>query len=289
MYDVEENEEPFSWEIDTSLLPPLFAAADRFAQETPWQYLSEEPPVQVALEEHGPEAGVSTLYGAVLGNDELVTGLAAYYTLEGYQEALREELEDETEPGEHDVNEMIETLRQMGAPVDEMPPDELKDAIQFLMEQLSEGGGVAAPENINSLLMYLNTEEETDPTYLEWLQQHNIHYAAPEYVPYFLRTDEEGDVRALTAGEVKALTLTLTALNEFFVVERPVLDADEVPEEPVEHEARIGSGTGAAVVTVSFPPAGYEWEGDEDDDEDEDEDVVDDDGNLTGPGANGHN
>ena len=263
----EEENEPFSWEIDPTLLPPLFAAADRYAKLTPWQYVTEEPPVEVNLGANGPAAGTQKLFGAVLGSEELVTGLAAYYTLEGYDQALRETLDADVEPEEQDVNEMIETLRQMGAPVDQMAPEEVKEAIQMLMEQLMETGGVAAPEDINCLLMYLNTEEDTDPTYLDWLKQHNISYASAEYVPLFLRTEEDGDVRTLNSREVKALTLTVEALNEFFTVERSRLEDEGVPEEPITQQAQIGPAGSAALVTVTFPPPGYEWEEDEETDE----------------------
>jgi hypothetical protein len=262
MDEEEEENEPFTWDIDTALLPPLFAAADRFTKLTPWQYVTEEPPVEIDLGSNGPEAGTEKLYGAVLGSEELVTGLAAYYTLEGYDQALRESLEQEqdVEPEEQDVNEMIDTLRQMGAPVDEMPPEEVKEAIQMLMEQLMESGGVAAPEDINCLLMYLNTEEETDPTYLEWLKERHLSYTMPEYVPFFLRTEEGGDVRTLTAQEVKSLTLAVEALNDFFTVERSRLEEEGMPEEPITQQGQIGPSGNAVPVTVTYPAAGYEWD-----------------------------
>ncbi|HEX6796161.1 MAG TPA: hypothetical protein VF116_00455 [Ktedonobacterales bacterium] len=274
--DEEEENEPFSWEIDPTLLPPLFAAADAYAKLTPWQYVTEEPPVEVNLGTSGPEKGTEKLFGAVLGSDELVTGLAAYYTLEGYDQALHETLDEDVEPEEQDVNEMIETLRQMGAPVDQMPPEEVKEAIQMLMEQLMESGGVSAPEEINCLLMYLNSEEDTDPTYLDWLKQHHISYASSEYVPFFLRTEEDGDVRTLNPQEVKSLTITVEALNDFFTVERSKLEDEGVPEEPMTQQAQIGPSGSAALVTVTFPPVGYEWE-EEDDETDE----------VGSPGPNG--
>ena len=273
--DEEEENEPFSWEIDPTLLPPLFAAADAYAKLTPWQYVTEEPPVEVNLGANGPEKGTEKLFGAVLGSDELVTGLAAYYTLEGYDQALHETLDEDVEPEEQDVNEMIETLRQMGAPVDQMPPEEVKEAIQMLMEQLMESGGVSAPEDINCLLMYLNSEEDTDPTYLEWLKQHHISYASSEYVPFFLRTEEDGDVRTLNPQEVKSLTITVEALNYFFTVERSRLEDEGVPEQPMTQRAQIGPAGSAALVTVTFPPAGYEWEDDDETDE------------VGSPGSNG--
>jgi len=277
--DEREENEPFSWDIDVSLLPPLFAAAERYVEQAPWQYLTEEPPVEVSLGANGPQPGVQTLYPAVLGNDEMVTGLASYYTLEGYDQALRQEVEAE-EPGEQDVDEMIGALRQMGAPVDEMQPDELREAIQALIEQLTEGGGIAAPEDIDCLLMYLNPEDDTDPTYLDWLRQHTISYASAEFVPYFLRTTQDGDVRPPDAAEVRALTLTLNALSDFLAVERPALEAEEIPEQPVTMQARLGSGDDAALVTITFPPVGYEWEQDDDDDDDDTDDNEE-------PGPNG--
>jgi hypothetical protein len=273
----QEENEPFSWDIAPSLLPPLFAAAERYVEQAPWQYLAEEPPLEVGLGANGPRPGVETLYSAVLGNDEMVTGLASYFALEGYYQALRQEVE--AEPSEHDVDEMIGALRQMGAPVDQMQPDELREAVEMLIEQLVESGGVAAPEEIDSLLMYLNPEDDTDPTYLDWLRQHNIAYASPEFVPYFLRTTQDGDVRPLDASEVRALTLTLNALSDFVTVERSALESDEIPEPPVTMQARLGSGDNVALVTVSFPPTGYEWEDDEDEELEDGEDE---------PSSNGH-
>lgn len=267
--DDEDENEPFSWEIDPALLPPLFAAADRFAKLAPWQYVDEEPPAEINLGTNGPEKGTEQLYGAVLGSDELVMGLAAYYTLEGYDQALHETPDEDAEPEEQDLNEMIETLRQMGAPVDEMPPEEVKEAIEMLMEQLMESGGVSAPEDINCLLMYLNSEEDTDPTYLDWLKQHQITYASAESVPFFLRTLEDGDVRTLNPQEVQSLTIAVEALTDFFTTQRSRLEDEGVPEEPITWQPQISPAGAAAPVTVTFPPPDYEWEDEEDEDEDE--------------------
>src|SRR3989440_3165218 len=132
-----EPPQPFAWEIDAALLPALYKAAATYARRAPWQYMPDHPPVAVRLGANGPEPGVDTLYASIMGGGGQVIGMALYYSLDDYRSAVRRgaEIGDRDE----NVEEAIDLLRQAGAPVDQMEPNELRELVAGFMEQMEPG------------------------------------------------------------------------------------------------------------------------------------------------------
>lgn len=231
--------EPFAWAIDEALLPPLYTAAAGYWRRAPWEYLGSDLPISIELGRHGPQAGVPTLYAVVLGNAGEVFGLAFYYSLEGFQRTLQQGLADPdlgaaTPGGETDeaIDEMIALLRQSGAPVDDVPPDELRRMVAgMLATQGPAPGGADAPMNEeaflaaieDSLVVYFDTEEDSDPFYLEWLADRRLKVAGRDAVPAFHRMVEHSGPIRPTPQEVVALTVALEALNNFFTARRAAI------------------------------------------------------------------
>jgi hypothetical protein len=254
-----EPPEPFTWDVDTSLLPALFKAAAGLWRRAPWDYMPDTPPVSVTLGEHGPEPGRETLYASILGGAGLVLGAAFYYSLEDLRQARRQgtalQVHDE------DIDDTITLLRQMGVPVDQMPPDLLHEAVGTIMEQSGLDGGPALDmEGLqNSLVVFFTPEEENDPTYGEWLAEHNLKAPARAGVPSFIRTAPGDEPRPPNTREVTALTLALEALNEFFSQHRRQLEVVALPGSVLTHQAQVGSGPDRVAVALAFPPPDYDW------------------------------
>lgn len=230
--------EPFAWEVDEAVLPPLFAAAASYWRRAPWAYLGSDLPISVELGPYGPEAGVDTLYAVVLGNGGEVFGVAFYYALAGFERTLEgglERWEEEEEPEPEDavtgaaIDEMIELLRQEGAPIDGVPPDELRRMVGSMLAAQEDGAEVEAdPMDAeeylasieHSLVIYFDTAEDSDPFYQEWVADHKLKLAARNAVPSFHRMVEHSGPIRPTRQEVVAMTVALEALNAFFSVQR---------------------------------------------------------------------
>src|SRR3989440_5023848 len=270
-----EPPQPFSWEIDAALLPALYKAAATYARRAPWQYMPDHPPVAVRLGANGPEPGVDTLYASIMGGGGQVIGMALYYSLDDYRSAVRRgaEIGDRDE----NVEEAIDLLRQAGAPVDQMEPNELRELVAGFMEQM-EPGRAEPPEVFeNSLVFFLEEKDESDPTYLEWLTTHGLKYTRHN-VPFFLKTAAGSKPRQPDEREVRALTLAIDALAQFFKEYERVLQGPFLPVEGLSYQAHVQNNSDKVAVDVRFPPENYDWdedladEWDEDDDNDLDED-----------------
>ena len=270
-----EPPQPFAWEIDAALLPALYKAAATYARRAPWQYMPDHPPVAVRLDEYGPEPGVDTLYASIMGGGGQVIGIALYYSLDDYRSAARRGTE--IAGRDEDVEEAIDLLRQAGAPVDQMEPDELRELVGGFMEQT--GPGQAAPPEVfeTSLVFFLEDRDESDPTYLEWLTTHGLKYTRHN-VPFFLKTAAGSKPRQPDEREVRALTLAIEALAQFFKEYERVLQGPFLPVEGLRYQAHVQHNADKVAVDVQFPPENYDWdedladEWDEDDDGDLDED-----------------
>jgi hypothetical protein len=277
--------EPFTWEVDEKLLPPLYAAAAGYCRRAPWDYLGSDLPISVELGRHGPQAGVDTLYAVVLGNGGEVFGMAFYYTLAGFERTLRQGMMD-SEPGaagqaaetDEAVDDMIAMLRQAGAPVDDVPPDELRRMVSGMLaaQGLAPDGG-EGPMNEeeylaiieDSLVIYFDTEEDSSPFYLEWLADHNVKLPSRDDVPSFHRMVEHSGPIRPTEQEVVALTLALDALNAFFSAQRGAILRRYPPDlivlprsdmDGIEYTARVADPLNKSRklgIRVRLPAAGY--------------------------------
>src|SRR5919202_3084839 len=251
-----EPPQPFSWEIDTALLPALYKAAATYARRAPWQYMPDHPPVAVRLGAHGPEPGVDTLYASIMGGGGQVIGIALYYSLDEFRSAARRgtEIADRDE----DVEEAIDLLRQAGAPVDQMEPGDLRELAGAFMGQM-EPGRAEPPEVFeNALVFFLEERDESDPTYLEWLAAHGPQYTRHN-VPFFLKTTPGSTPRQPNEREVRALTLAIEALAQFFKAYERVLHGPFLPVQGLTYQATVQNNSNKVAVDVRFPPENYDW------------------------------
>ncbi len=276
--------EPFSWDIETALLEPLFAAAKGFIRRAPWTYMSDYPPLEVTLGEHGPRPETPTLYACVMGGGEMVQGIAFYYDLAALQQVAEagEELADNDE----EIDAAIEAMRQSGMGFDGVSTRELRDMVRQMISTMGReqgpggdaGGGAGADlgEAVqDSLVVFVEDGRDTDPTYLDWLRGHGQPYTARQKVPVFLSVSKGGENGPPNARETAALTLAIEALNGFFTVYQHPLDSGLIPVESIRSSATVGDGVS---VGVAYPPVGFDvssLEGDDDEEDEEDDPLAD--------------
>ena len=260
--------EPFAWQIDPAVLPPLYDAAARYAKQAPWQYMPDNPPLAIELGEQGPQPGVTTLYASIMGGGGQVTGIAFYYALDGFYSALQrgEEMDEAAEGGDEEIDAAIGLLRQTGFPVDEMPAGELRELVGTFIAQVGlpgiGAGGEEPPTDAfeNGLVFFLEQKDECDPTYLEWLAAHKLP-SSRQHVPLFLKTEAETAPRPPNEREVAALTAAIEAATQFFKQHQRILKGGMLPLLGLTHEAHTGGASGNKfMVAVQFPPPDYDWE-----------------------------
>jgi len=229
--------------------------------------MPDHPPVAVRLGENAPEPGVDTLYASIMGGGGQVIGIALYYSLDDFRSAARRgtEIADRDE----DVEEAIDLLRQAGVPVDQMEPGDLRELVGSFMRQM-EPGRAAPPEVFdNALVFFLEDKDESDPTYLEWLAARGLKYTRHN-VPFFLKTAAGSTPRQPNEREVRALTLAIEALAQFFKAYEHVLQGPFLPVEGLSYQATIQNNSDKVAVDVRFPPENYDWAEDLADELDED-------------------
>ncbi len=292
--------EPFEWIIAEVLLPPLYKAAASYWRRAPWEYMGSDLPIAIELGRHGPQQDVETLYAVVLGNAGEVYGVAFYYSLEAFERILQRgearmerevaetavdaeaSIDKPIEKADQRVGELIELMRQLGAPVDEVPPEALREMLSTMMEAqgiaTDDEVGEEADESMDkeeyleaiedSLLLYFDPEEESDPTYLSWLAERKLKYPSREAVPSFHRLVAHSEPIRPSEREVRALTLAIEALNQFFSAHRTLLDYPEMGLYPLmlagrlSYTAHVGEAKARAdrvAVNISLPPEGYRW------------------------------
>lgn len=255
--------EPFSWAIDPAPLPALYQAATDYARRKAWEYLPDYPPIVVTLGEHGPEPGVDTLYACVMGGGGIVEGLACYYSLDALARALQA---GATLPENDELlDAAIAELRQAGVPVDDVPPEALRDLIAGFLPALAEDGADLEEAGLrtvqDSLVLLLSERDESDPTYLEWLAERKLKVDARRGVPSFVRTFPGGDTRAPNEREAVALTLAIEAVNQFAAAHKRVLSGSLLPLQALTQTARVTLERGRPPVTVAarFTPLDPIW------------------------------
>jgi len=278
--------EPFSWDIDTALLAPLFAAARDFIRRAPWTYMSDYPPLEMTLGEHGPRPETPTLYACVMGGGEMVQGIAFYYDLAALQQVVEagEDLMDNDE----EIDAAIKAMRQSGMGFDGVSTRELRDMVRQMISTVGReqeqggdaGGGAGVGAGLgeatqDSLVVFVEDGRDSDPTYLDWLRGHGQPYTARQKTPVFLSVSKGGENGPPNARETAALTLAIEALNGFFTVYQHPLDSGLIPVESIRYSATVGDGVS---VGVAYPPVGFDissLEGDEDEADEADDPLAD--------------
>jgi hypothetical protein len=150
-----------------------------------------------------------------------------------------------------------------------MEPGELRELVGGFMGQM-ESGRAEPPEVFdNALVFFLEDRDESDPTYLEWLAAHGLKYTRHN-VPFFLKTAPGSTPRQPNEREVRALTLAIEALAQFFKEYERVLQGPFLPVEGLTYQATVPNNSNKVAVDVRFPPQGYDWSEDLADERDED-------------------
>lgn len=250
---------PFDWEVDPTLLQPLYAAAASYSRRAPWTYMPDFPPVAITLGDLGPEPGVQTLYASILGGGGHVLGVAFYYTEAG----LRAHVAQRTAMVDDDprIDDLLATLSQAGMPVGMVPPEMARDLIRA--SGLLQADGSDAPDGppqVDALAIYLDPQKDSDPSYIEWLTAGKIAFTKSK-VPSFYRMLEVGDPRPPTDRETRALLAALEALNAYFYAEGPLLRDqryDLVAGRPLQTEVQVG--TVRRMVSATWPAPGFDLE-----------------------------
>src|SRR4051812_13496713 len=145
-----------------------------------------------------------------MGSGGIVTGTAFYFSAEGYKRTLAQ---GQSQPiDDEKLDELIEMMREAGVPVDGMPPEILRETVGQLMAQGFDLDTDAEPDlesdeeaiekMEDSVVVYFDSTEEVDPTYLEWLDEHKLKYPSREAVPTFHRIVKGSGPRPLNLREV---------------------------------------------------------------------------------------
>lgn len=257
-------EELLAWEIDPAQLPPLFKAAARLWRRAPWDYMPDNPPLAVALGADGPEPGVDMLFASILGGGGMVTGVAFYYSADGMRRAM--EAGNALSEDDEALDDLVGILRQLGAPVDALPPDTVRDVVSRLLPRTGAGPADDVDDaeedeaTEDSLVVFFDPLDALDPDYIDWLAEHQLTYASRQAVPSFLRVFAQGEPRRPDVRETRALSLAVEALNQFFSQFGGTLDEMLAPPAaPLVHRARIGTGASKMHVEVTFPPPAAVW------------------------------
>jgi hypothetical protein len=260
----ESEEVPFAWEIDAALVPPLYKAAAAYWKRKAWDYMADYPPVAIQLGEHGPEAGVKTLYASIMGAADLVNGVVFYYTPEAMERVAN--AEPDVEVTDAEIDDALSMLMRFGAPTAGIPRNVLREAIGSAIEQEQAGASLDWVVHENGLVVFFSPDEETSDSYREWLKAHGVKGPTRRTTPSFHRTSAS-DPRPPDARETRALTLALEGLAQFFGQHGRTLREDYFVEEAVSTRALVGEGETRALVEVSFPAEGFDFADDEDDDD----------------------
>jgi hypothetical protein len=205
----------------------------------------------------GPEPGVETLYASILGAGEEVFGVAFYYSADGYRRSASNGAM--IGPDEEDVDAALELMDAANLPIDVLSTGELHEIIAN-----ATGTGMDERQMRDAmedcLVMFLEDEEESDPTYLDWLDDHDVKFASRQDVPSVMRTMRGGESRLPNARETRALTLALEGLSGFISKHRARLEAATAPPGPMTHTTRVGVGRDRTSVTVTAPAPGFSWD-----------------------------
>jgi hypothetical protein len=162
------------------------------------------------------------------------------------------------------IDQAMDMLRQSGVPIDQIPPDEVRMVLGQLLGDANPEGQDIWNITEEGFVCFFTPKDECDPTYLDWMAERGLKSASREGVPTFLKTWPRQEPSEPTdEREIRALTLALEALNQFFSHSRAALEAPLTPNETLIYKARLGGGIS---VEVSFTPSEdmyQEWIADE--------------------------
>lgn len=249
--------EPFTWDIAERVLPPLYQAAARCARQAPWELLPDFPPVAIDLGEYGPAPGVERVYASVLGGAGVMTGVACYFSMEDLEAMMNA---GQAAMADDDmVDEAIAFMRQLGAPLDDLPPEAVRELVRDMLPPGTVPGSNPADLIRDSLICFYETPDEVDPTYVEWIQARGLKLANQLMIPAFHRvTTGTLEARPLNEREAVAFTLVLGGLARFTSRFLDELEVMEGPE-PLIFRPHVEGPDGKVRITLRYPPEGQDW------------------------------
>ena len=156
------------------------------------------------------------------------------------------------EPTDAEVSEAIEMLRGMGAPMEGIPDEAMRNIVGSLM--MSEDGEGPMED---SLVLFFDTQSDTGSSYAAWLREHQLMLPDGDAVPFFARMHAGGESHPPDARETRALLVALSALNRFCagradtLAERAALDDPAAP--PITAELKVSDGKRMVSVRLKLP------------------------------------
>jgi len=249
--------EPFTWDVPDRVLRPLYQAAARCARQAPWEFFPDFPPVVIDLGEYGPAPGVERVYASVLGGAGLTMGVACYFSLDDLETLVR--VGESSLADDDMVDEAIAMMRELGAPLDELPPEVVREMVRDMLPPTYAPGTTPADVIRDSLICFYDTADGVDPTYVEWIHEHGLKLANQSMIPAFHRvTTGSLEARPLTEREAVAFALVLGGLARFTSRFQDELAVMEGPE-PLIFRPYVDGPDGKVRITLRYPPEGQDW------------------------------
>jgi hypothetical protein len=262
---------PFEWSLETERdLPFLYKAAASFWRRKPWKYITSDFPFRVELgSKNGPDLKTPRLYPVVLGNAGMVIGIAFYFSLADFRTVVR--LGEEQADREALIEEGKAMLHRTGRSIDNLPlPMQERVVIEELghelgLSKLNRKQKQKREKVVESLVVFFDPLEQSDPEYLDWMKKRGFKYPSREAVPSFHRiVPEKGEGvgegqgrRSLNSREVRAVGLALDAINQFFSRLGFMLERLTAPAKGYfDIEAKAGEQK--IVIPVRYPAESYE-------------------------------
>jgi Plasmid pRiA4b ORF-3-like protein len=244
-----EPPQPFEWILeDETLLSPLYEAAAEFWRRKAWDSVGSDVPFDFDLSSAVPE--FPHLYPVILGNGGEVFGVVAHLSLADFEESRKQG--EIALPADEKIDQAIALLKAGGMPVDEVPPEVLREIVAKSIDDLPD----VDLTNLNVITMFFELAEENDPTYLDWLRAKNLKIPK-NTVPIFQRVEKGFKSRLLDVSEVKAMTAILETYNDFGKSGFEMIEksGEQLPESGIMHRVRVGKDQ--AAVSFQFPAEGY--------------------------------
>jgi hypothetical protein len=214
-----DEPEPFSWKIETPLLPTLYLQAAEYWSRQPWTFMRDNPPIAIELGDYGPRKNARTVYACILGGAGELFGLAVYYSFAGFERMAEGGLA--LGLSEDEVREAFDLAIEDEPGLADLPPELSEALFDIAAEEMGR-----EPQMEDSMAVYFDPPEEHDPTYLEWLERRGLPAFSHEQIPRFFRSYRSGKVDNLTAREVEAMMLALHLVSTFVDRYRGELEPD---------------------------------------------------------------
>jgi hypothetical protein len=248
---------PFEWEVAPDLLSPLYRAAKALRAQGRRMQIPNNPPVMVALGAHGPSPDVEALLAEVLSADDELDGITFYFSAEDMRRALEtDEAVDEADEQvlSQDIEALMGNIERMAGDR-QIGPRDLGRLLGQALTSMSEAEG----ESPDALVLYFDDREDASRSYLEWLDKQKVGPLPRDVVPTFGRLSREGEPRPPNEREVRAMTLAMSALEQFFAHVPEAAEATIATQKHAGQTVEVADGDRTVAITVTYPPPADVW------------------------------